>query len=135
MADCSKRMRNFTLYWFQGGDADANAAAAGAVLGCKLGLDAIPKSWIDSLLHRTWLDSILDGLVIVVFKLYVTNNILLLCLCGYIGANWPNHMLDKMLSGISFSFLCSEIKSCQSQVHLFREVRVSIRYHQILGSI
>ncbi|XP_052826920.1 ADP-ribosylarginine hydrolase Tri1 [Octopus bimaculoides] len=44
----------------EGGDADANAAAAGAVLGCKMGLDAIPKSWIDSLLHRTWLDSILD---------------------------------------------------------------------------
>uniref|UniRef100_A0A0L8FZJ1 Uncharacterized protein n=1 Tax=Octopus bimaculoides TaxID=37653 RepID=A0A0L8FZJ1_OCTBM len=47
----------------EGGDADANAAAAGAVLGCKMGLDAIPKSWIDSLLHRTWLDSILDEYV------------------------------------------------------------------------
>lgn len=44
----------------EGGDADANTAAAGTILGCKLGLDAIPKSWIENLLHRQWLDEELD---------------------------------------------------------------------------
>lgn len=44
----------------QGGDADANAAVAGALLGCKLGIQAIPRSWIEQLSHRTWLDDMLD---------------------------------------------------------------------------
>lgn len=45
---------------FQGGDADANAAVAGALLGCKLGLSAIPASWIESLHHRRWLDGMIE---------------------------------------------------------------------------
>ncbi|XP_033746094.1 ADP-ribosylarginine hydrolase Tri1-like [Pecten maximus] len=45
----------------EGGDADANAAVAGALLGCKLGVEAIPPTWIESLSHRMWLDDILDG--------------------------------------------------------------------------
>ncbi|KAH3819253.1 uncharacterized protein LOC127832469 isoform X2 [Dreissena polymorpha] len=44
----------------EGGDADANAAVGGALLGCKLGLDAIPKSWTEPLLHRAWLDDLVD---------------------------------------------------------------------------
>lgn len=40
----------------QGGDADTNACVAGALLGCKLGLGAIPSSWQDGLLHKEWLD-------------------------------------------------------------------------------
>lgn len=40
----------------QGGDADSNACVAGALLGCKLGLEAIPSSWKDGLLHKEWLD-------------------------------------------------------------------------------
>ncbi|XP_053378387.1 ADP-ribosylarginine hydrolase Tri1-like [Mercenaria mercenaria] len=44
----------------EGGDADANAAVAGALLGCKLGLDAIPKSWMEPLKHRVWLDELID---------------------------------------------------------------------------
>ncbi|PVD24337.1 hypothetical protein C0Q70_14817 [Pomacea canaliculata] len=45
----------------EGGDADANAAVAGALLGCKLGLSAIPVTWIESLAHRVWLDGILEA--------------------------------------------------------------------------
>ncbi|KAK7499928.1 hypothetical protein BaRGS_00008776 [Batillaria attramentaria] len=44
----------------EGGDADANAAVAGALLGCKLGLSAIPHSWIESLAHRRWLDGTIE---------------------------------------------------------------------------
>ncbi|WAR25846.1 hypothetical protein MAR_011550 [Mya arenaria] len=44
----------------EGGDADANAAVAGALLGCKLGLDAIPRSWMEPLKHRAWLDELID---------------------------------------------------------------------------
>ncbi|XP_022343575.2 ADP-ribosylarginine hydrolase Tri1-like [Crassostrea virginica] len=40
----------------QGGDADSNACVAGAMLGCKLGLEAIPQSWREGLLHKEWLD-------------------------------------------------------------------------------
>nr|XP_022300913.1 uncharacterized protein LOC111109117 [Crassostrea virginica] len=44
----------------EGGDADANAAVAGALLGCKLGLGAIPRSWRENLAHKEWLDSLMD---------------------------------------------------------------------------
>ncbi|XP_052085314.1 ADP-ribosylarginine hydrolase Tri1-like [Mytilus californianus] len=44
----------------EGGDADANAAVAGALLGCKLGIQAIPRTWIDQLGNRLWLDNLLD---------------------------------------------------------------------------
>ncbi|XP_056005531.1 ADP-ribosyl-[dinitrogen reductase] glycohydrolase-like isoform X2 [Ostrea edulis] len=40
----------------EGGDADTNACVAGALLACKLGLEAIPSSWRDTLLHKEWLD-------------------------------------------------------------------------------
>ena len=44
---------------YEGGDADTNAAVAGALLGCKLGMKALPKSWMKNLLHKQWLDRIL----------------------------------------------------------------------------
>ncbi|KAL3851757.1 hypothetical protein ACJMK2_015468 [Sinanodonta woodiana] len=44
----------------EGGDADANAAVAGAMLGCKLGLDELPKTWIENLKNRLWLDELID---------------------------------------------------------------------------
>ncbi|XP_062593715.1 ADP-ribosylarginine hydrolase Tri1-like [Saccostrea cucullata] len=44
----------------EGGDSDANAAVGGALLGCKLGLSAIPRSWRENLIHREWLDILLD---------------------------------------------------------------------------
>ncbi|XP_074660098.1 ADP-ribosyl-[dinitrogen reductase] glycohydrolase-like [Tubulanus polymorphus] len=48
---------------FEGGDADTNGAVAGALLGCKLGLKAFPKSWLNQLLHKTWLDGILERFI------------------------------------------------------------------------
>jgi len=40
----------------EGGDADTNGAVCGALLGCKLGYSQLPKDWLASLLHKTWLD-------------------------------------------------------------------------------
>ncbi|XP_066923644.1 ADP-ribosylarginine hydrolase Tri1-like isoform X2 [Clytia hemisphaerica] len=40
----------------KGGDADTNGAAAGALLGCKLGFRSIPESWRQKLCHKSWLD-------------------------------------------------------------------------------
>lgn len=54
------------LVLLQGGDSDANAAVAGALLGCKLGLDAIPKSWTEPLLHRAWLDELVDRYFVII---------------------------------------------------------------------
>lgn len=41
----------------EGGDADTNAAVAGALLGAKFGYSRIPTAWIESLLHRDELES------------------------------------------------------------------------------
>jgi ADP-ribosylglycohydrolase len=53
------RETNFTraimrVTW-ESGDADTNAAVAGAMLGCKLGYTKLPKRWLDNLLHKDWL--------------------------------------------------------------------------------
>ena len=40
----------------EGGDADTNAAAAGAILGCKLGCSNLPQNLIAQLTHKAWLD-------------------------------------------------------------------------------
>ena len=42
---------------FQGGDADTNGAVAGAMLACKIGLSALPDSWISNLKYK---DSLMD---------------------------------------------------------------------------
>ncbi len=39
-----------------GGDASANAAVAGAVLGAALGLERLPADWLAALPHREWLE-------------------------------------------------------------------------------
>lgn len=41
---------------FKGGDADTNCSVAGALLGCKLGYDKLPESWLNDLAHKEWLD-------------------------------------------------------------------------------
>jgi len=45
---------------WESGDADTNAAVAGAMLGCKLGYTKIPKRWVDRLLHKEWLHEKLE---------------------------------------------------------------------------
>ncbi|XP_060079760.1 ADP-ribosyl-[dinitrogen reductase] glycohydrolase-like [Ylistrum balloti] len=44
----------------EGGDADTNACVAGAMLGCKYGAEAIPTTWTQNLLHKEWLEAIID---------------------------------------------------------------------------
>jgi len=39
----------------RGGDADTNAAVAGALFGTFIGLSGLPKDWLDQLCHRDWL--------------------------------------------------------------------------------
>jgi len=38
----------------EGGDADTNGAATGAVLGAMYGFKAIPKVWVEELFERDW---------------------------------------------------------------------------------
>ena len=47
----------------EGGDADTNAAVAGAILGARFGFSGIPRRWVDSLLHRSELDARVDRLL------------------------------------------------------------------------
>eukprot|EP00927_Polykrikos_kofoidii_P068772 TRINITY_DN64100_c0_g1_i1.p1 TRINITY_DN64100_c0_g1~~TRINITY_DN64100_c0_g1_i1.p1 ORF type:complete len:473 (-),score=78.46 TRINITY_DN64100_c0_g1_i1:67-1485(-) len=46
-----------------GGDADTNAAVAGALLGCVVGAQQLPAGWLQALPHRAWLERIADALV------------------------------------------------------------------------
>lgn len=43
-----------------GGDADTNAAVAGALAGVIYGKESIPTEWLDALLNKTLLDSVAD---------------------------------------------------------------------------
>eukprot|EP00058_Branchiostoma_floridae_P016229 XP_002601717.1 hypothetical protein BRAFLDRAFT_76064 [Branchiostoma floridae] len=40
----------------EAGDADTNAAVAGALLGCRLGRKSLPESWVKKMPHKRWLD-------------------------------------------------------------------------------
>ncbi|XP_052082880.1 ADP-ribosylarginine hydrolase Tri1-like [Mytilus californianus] len=46
-----------TKIMMQGGDADTNACVGGGLLGCKLGMSALPEPWVTKLLHKEWLDN------------------------------------------------------------------------------
>jgi ADP-ribosyl-[dinitrogen reductase] hydrolase len=45
-----------------GKDTDTNAAIAGALMGCRDGVEAIPSRWLDSLLDRQRIDAAIDRL-------------------------------------------------------------------------
>lgn len=47
----------------EGGDADTNAAAAGALLGCKLGFSRLPQHLVQELLHKEWLEEKINRLL------------------------------------------------------------------------
>jgi ADP-ribosylglycohydrolase len=51
---------------WRGGDADTNAAVAGAILGCKLGFQMIPQSLVRELKHFEWLWGISEEIIEVV---------------------------------------------------------------------
>jgi ADP-ribosylglycohydrolase len=48
--------RLLTQLVMEGGDADTNAAVAGACLGACLGYGNLPVSWLEALPHREWLE-------------------------------------------------------------------------------
>jgi len=47
----------------EAGDADTNAAVAGALLGCKIGYSQLPQDWIKSLKEKEWLDNKVNNLL------------------------------------------------------------------------
>lgn len=49
------RHGNILKIVLSGGDADTNAAVAGAILGAKFGIDQIPDEWKDGLLYASML--------------------------------------------------------------------------------
>ncbi|KAF2713086.1 ADP-ribosylglycohydrolase [Pleomassaria siparia CBS 279.74] len=49
----------------EGGDADTNGAAAGALLGAFLGRAGLPLHWADGLAHRDWMNSKIERLTVV----------------------------------------------------------------------
>lgn len=55
-------MTSLTL---EAGDADTNACAAGALLGCWLGYNSLPAHWRDGMKHIEWMVNKCDGLACV----------------------------------------------------------------------
>jgi ADP-ribosylglycohydrolase len=60
----TRAIRNIVM---EGGDADCNAATAGALLGACLGFKKLPKKWLKALPHRDWLDQLIEKFVKVRF--------------------------------------------------------------------
>ena len=55
---------SITELTLEAGDADTNGAVAGALLGCKLGYDQLPKDWLDGLLEKEWLTYRVDQFLV-----------------------------------------------------------------------
>jgi len=54
--------RAITEIILNAGDSDTNACVAGALLGCKLGFQALPREWVRGLIHHEWLDAKIEVL-------------------------------------------------------------------------
>ncbi len=52
----------------EGGDADTNAAVAGALLGAKFGYSNIPQRWLEGLVNRQELEGKVDGLIALISR-------------------------------------------------------------------
>ncbi|KAG4066668.1 hypothetical protein HA402_007304 [Bradysia odoriphaga] len=61
-------MKIITDLTLEAGDADTNAAVAGALLGCRLGFKGLPRVWLNGLKHRKFLMEICDELLELVMK-------------------------------------------------------------------
>ncbi|XP_037047819.1 uncharacterized protein LOC119082395 [Bradysia coprophila] len=61
-------IRIITDLTLEAGDADTNAAVAGALLGCRLGFKGLPSQWLNGLRHRKFLMEICDELLELVMK-------------------------------------------------------------------
>eukprot|EP01118_Nematostelium_gracile_P009459 TRINITY_DN3195_c0_g1_i1.p1 TRINITY_DN3195_c0_g1~~TRINITY_DN3195_c0_g1_i1.p1 ORF type:complete len:389 (+),score=112.46 TRINITY_DN3195_c0_g1_i1:59-1225(+) len=55
--------KSITELTVEAGDADTNAAVAGALLGCKLGYKNLPSDWLEGLKEKKWLDQKVDSLL------------------------------------------------------------------------
>ena len=53
--DDERRHGNILKIVLSGGDADTNAAVAGAILGARFGIDPIPEEWKSGLLYTSML--------------------------------------------------------------------------------
>ena len=53
--DDERRHGNILKIVLSGGDADTNAAVAGAILGAKFGINQIPEEWKNGLLYASML--------------------------------------------------------------------------------
>ncbi|KAJ3008120.1 hypothetical protein HKX48_008764 [Thoreauomyces humboldtii] len=47
----------------EAGDADTNACVAGALLGCEVGFEGLPRDWVDGLRHREELEVVVEQLL------------------------------------------------------------------------
>jgi ADP-ribosylglycohydrolase len=47
----------------EGGDADTNAAVAGALLGARFGYESLPKKWVDKLIYKQELNNRVERLI------------------------------------------------------------------------
>ena len=41
----------------EGGDSDTNGAVCGALMGCRIGYNALPQAWLQALPHRAWAEA------------------------------------------------------------------------------
>ena len=60
--DDERRHGNILKIILSGGDADTNAAVAGAILGAKFGIDQVPEEWKDGLLYASMLHNKVQNL-------------------------------------------------------------------------